>query len=291
MSDLRLQSKLSGVHALKGSWIKAMLIFCVLSLLSFGLSSLDDAYRNVFGISRLTANGFLNVDVRSLIVQAVFTIITFFVMAPLVLGMLEWFWNLTGGTKTGVGDIFEWYGSGRLYAKSLILGLNVGVRCLLWGVLTCGIPLLMIGAANFYSSGVDLSKTNLSATDVQNLLIVGLLMIFGVLILLGGILLFIFITSKYIVAYFLIVEDNSRKVSTVICDSIKYSRKFKWEFTKFILSFTGWFFTCIAILPFLYVIPYFCSSLSVFVKHIIYSQRPRETVTDTIQFNAPEPSK
>lgn len=287
MSHLRTKSKLNGLYALKGSWVKAMIVVLILSLLSFGLSGLDDAYRNVFKISRLTENGFINIDIRSFAVQAVFSVITFLVMAPLLLGMLEWYWNLTGGKKTGVGDIFAWYGSGRLYGKSLLLSVNIGVRCLLWGILTCGFPSLMIGAANYYLSGIK-QQSNLSATDVQQLLIGGLLMIFGVLLLLGGILLFIYITSKYIAAYFLMVEDNSRKVSDVVRDSIKYSRNFKWEFTKFMLSYVGWAIVCIALFPLLYVVPYFNSSLSIFVKHIIYSQRPSVNNADTIRFNAPE---
>jgi uncharacterized membrane protein len=282
---------MNGLYALKASWTKAMIIVCILSLLSFGLSALDSAYRNVFSIARMTSDGLINTDYRSFIIEAVFSIITFLVMAPLTLGMLEWFWNLSGGKKTGVGDIFAWYGSGRLYGKSLLLCLSIGVRSLLWGVLTCGLPTVMIGAARYYSNGINLQQSNLSATDVQHLLIAGILSIFGVLLLFGGILLFLYITSKYIVAFFLIVEDNGRKVSSVIRDSIKYTSKFKWEITKFVLSYIGWAFTCIALLPVLFVVPYFCSSISIFAKHIIYSQRPKENKDDTIRFDAPESPK
>lgn len=291
MSDLRIKSKINGLYVLNGSWLKAMLIFLIVSLLSFGLSELDNAYRSVFNISKMTSDGILNVDIRSFAVEAVFTVITFLIMSPLVLGTLEWYWNLSSGKKMGVGDIFAWYGSGRLYGKSLLLSLNIGVRSLLWGILTCGLPTAIIMAAEYYSGGISLLKSNLSATDVQKLLIVGILMIFGGLLLIGGILLFIYITSKYIAAYYLMVEDNTRKVSEVVLDSIKYSRSYKWEITKFMLSYVGWAFTCIALFPLLYVVPYFCSSLTVFVKHIIYSQRPKADNSDTIRFDATDSVK
>jgi uncharacterized membrane protein len=157
--------------------------------------------------------------------------------------------------------------------------------------LTCGVPAAMFVAANYYAQGINLRQSNLSATDVQKLLLVGILSIFGGLLLIGGILLFIYVTSKYIAAYFLMVEDNSRRVRDVIRDSIKYSRNFKWEITKFVLSYAGWALACIALFPILYVVPYFYSSLSIFVKHIIYSQRPKENNADTIQFTAQEVSK
>jgi uncharacterized membrane protein len=266
--------------------MKAIVIFLILSLLSFGISGLDDAYRSVFNIAKFTSDRLINADINAVIVQIVFSALAFLILSPLLLGMLEWYWNLTGGKKTGVGDIFAWYGSGKLYGKSLLLGINIGIRTLLWGILTCGVPAVLIAAASYYNNGINFEQSNLSAIEVQKLLIAGILFMLGGLLMLGGILLLIFITSKYITAMFLIVEDNSRKVSEVIKDSIKYTRKFRWEITKFILSYTGWFITCIFLVPSLYVVPYFCSSLSVFEKHIIYSQRQNKKDDDTIQFSA-----
>lgn len=285
LSELRTKSKINGLYVLNGSWLKAMLILVIVSLLSFGISALDTAYRNVFDIQKFTPDGLINTDIRSFAVGAVFAVLTFLIMSPILLGMLEWYWNLSSGKKTGVGDILGWYGSGRLYGKSLLLTLNVGVRCLLWGILTCGAPTALIMAAEYYSADINLSKANLSATDVQRLLIVSILAILGGLLLIGGILLYIYLTSKYIAAYYLMVEDNTRKVSQVVRDSIKYSRPYKWEITKFILSYIGWAFTCIALLPAFYVVPYFCSSLSVFMKYIIYSQRSQSDKADTIRFD------
>lgn len=288
MSSLRSKSKLNGLYALKGSWFKAMVIFCILALLSFGLSELDDAYRNVFNVVLVLPDGSVNTGLRSLIIEAVFSVISFVVMFPLVLGMLEWYWSLTDGSgnKKGVGDIFGWYGSGRLYLKSLLLGLDIGVRSLLWGLLTCGLPLVLLGAAHYYSAGIDLNA-NLSGAEVQNVLIAGILVIFGFLLLIGGALLFLYLASRYVLACFLMVEDNSRGVNEVVRDSIKYTRSYRWEITKFQLSYLGWAILCIAVIPLLYVVPYYTSSLSMLAKHMIYSQRPKQD--DTVRFDAKTP--
>lgn len=285
MSQLRLRAKLNGLYALRGSWIKAIISFAIVALLGFGITKLNDAYRLIFDIPRLSSNN-LNTDLNSFIIEAVFSIILFFVMVPLVLGMLEWYWNLTGGKQTGIEDIFAWYGSFRLYRKSIFLNLNIFIRTFLWGIITCGLPIAMIFASNYYLGGINLQKMNLSAVEMQKLLFAGLLILFGTLLFVGGFILFLYIITRYILAYFLMVEDSTRGVSEVIRESIKYSRNYRWEMTKFLLSFTGYAIACILLIPMLYAVPYFCSSLSILSKHIIFSQRARPVGETTINVEA-----
>jgi hypothetical protein len=282
MSQLRIRAKQGGLKALSGAWIKSIMIFVILALLTVGLNGFEQIYRSTFNIPYYDKNNFLNVDFRSFLIKLIFTVVSLLVIVPILFGVLEWFWNLTEGKKTDVGDVFAWYGEGRLYLKSILFGLNVGIRALLWGVLTCGLPTAMLIASNYYASGIHLGSSDLSATDVQRILIAGLLWLFGFMLLIGGLLLFVFITSRYIPAFYLLLEDNTRKPSQVIRDSIKYSSSFRWEYTKFIVSFVGWGLLCIMIFPALFAAPYFLSALSLFTKHVIYSQRPG--LDDTVQF-------
>lgn len=282
MSQLRIRAKQGGLKALSGAWVKSVMIFVILALLDVGLNGFEQIYRSTFNIPYYTKDNFINVDIRSFIIKLVFAVVSLLVTVPILLGVLEWFWNLTEGKKTDVGDVFAWYGEGRLYLKSVLFGLNVGIRMLLWGVLTCGVPFAMLIAGNYYASRVHPYGTALLATDVQRILIAALLYLFGFLLLVGGFLLFVFIVSRYIPALYLLIEDKTRKPSQVIRDSIKYSRSFRWEYTKFIASFIGWGIFCIFIFPALFAAPYFLSSLSLFTKHVIYSQRPG--LNDTVQF-------
>lgn len=272
MSNLRANAKLNGLYALRGSWIKAILGLLIIALLDLGLTELDSAYRGLLSIPLMGADGLLNSDLRSFFIELVFTVLSFLIMAPLSLGLLEWYWNLTGGKPSGVGDIFAWYGSLRMYAKSLLLNLVVFVRSFLWQVLTLGAPIAMLAAAEYFSNGLTLSGS-LSAEQTQRLLLAAILFLFGCLLLLGGVILLIYIMSRYLLAYFLVVEDSTRSVRAAVRDSIALSRPYRWEITKFVLSYIGWFISCMALLPILYVAPYFLSALSVFSKHIIYSQR------------------
>lgn len=275
MPNLRIHAKINGLISLKGSWVKSMIALGIVFLLGFGITKIDDAYRKVFNIPRFTADNVLNTDVKSFAVQIVFMVVSFFVLVPLVLGMLEWYWNLTGGKKTGVGDIFAWYGSSRLYTKSILLNIAICIRVILWWILICGLPTVMIFVARYYSKGISIKSTNLSLPEIQSLLISSLLLLFGVTLFIAGTILFIFVVSRYMLAYFFAVEDSTRKVSDMIHDSILYSHGYRWEITKFILSYFGWFITCVLLLPIIYVAPYFLSSTTILSKHIIYSQRAK----------------
>lgn len=275
MPNLRIHAKINGLISLKGSWIKSIIALGIVFLLGYGITKIDDAYRKVFNIPRFMADNALNTDIKSVMVQVVFAAVSFFVLVPLILGVLEWYWNLTGGSKTGVGDIFAWYGSLRLYAKSILLNIDICIRVLLWWILICGLPTVMIFFARYYSRGININSTNLSIPAIQSLLISSLLLLFGVMFFIAGTVLFIFVVSKYMLAYFFAVEDSTRKISDIIRDSITYSHDYRWELTKFILSYVGWFITCILILPILYVGPYFLSSTTILSKHIIYSQRAK----------------
>ncbi len=281
MSQIRTKAKLNGLMALKGSWIKAIIALSIIALLNFGISKLDDAYRLFFNIPILTANELLNTNMMSFIIEAVFTVISFFVMVPLVFGMFEWYWNLTGSKHSGIGDVFAWYGSLKLYVKSLLLYLDVFVRCLLWAILTCGLPVALIAFSYYSISGINLQSAVLTPNQIQTILISGFILLAGLVLFIGGFLLLLYITTRYILAFFLILEDNTRKVNAVVKDSIKFSRKYRWEITKFYLSYIGWALLCVALLPVLYVVPYFCSSLTILAKHIIYSERKHENNDDT----------
>lgn len=273
MGNLRVLSKYNGLRALKNSWLKAIAILLIVGLLSFGISRLESAYRNITGIPEITDDGLINLNIYSFVISIVFSAVSFFVMTPLILGMTEWYWRLTDGAKPAVGDIFGWYGSGRLYGKSLLLKFNIGVRKALWWLLTCGLPMVLLIAAEYCLSNVNINAQNLSDSDIRRVLLAGILSFFGATLMIGGLILFLFLTSRYTMASYLIVEDSSRKVSDVIRDSIKYTRDYRWEITKFYLSYIGWGLTCIAIIPIFYVVPYFYSSFTVYSKHIIYEQR------------------
>ncbi|HEX2937494.1 MAG TPA: DUF975 family protein, partial [Ruminiclostridium sp.] len=277
-------------------WFKATFILLTLALIYLGTAKLEDAFRNVIGIKALTEKNYINLDINSLLISAVFSIITFCLLSPLILGMAEWYWNLTSGTKPEIGHVFGWYGSGRLFGKSLLLRINVGVRQAFWGILCFALPGALTIAAQYFIKDINLNAKSFTAAEIQNISYGGLLMMAGLFFFAGGMFLYIFATSKYILANYLVVEDTTVKTTKAVQNSIRISKGYRWELTKFVLSYAGWalgffaavFFSTVSGLVIgsvmmlltaamvLYVIPYYYSALTLFVKHIIFASRQLE---------------
>lgn len=276
MSEMRVKSKINGLMSLRGYWIKSMVVGVILALLSIGISQLENAYCSVFGVSLVNSVGRFIFDARALAVDAVATVISFLVISPLIIGMFEWYWKITDGKEAKIGDVFAWYGSGKLYGKSLLLSLNVGIRMILWSLLIFCVPTALEIVGNLLVTDSGTNFATMTTDDTTKMVLGSICMFFGFALMIGGILLYVFIVSRYIPSVYLFTENKDLKSSEAVKLSVKYSKAYRWEYTKFVLSYIGWFITCIFLLPLLYVIPYFFSSLTVFTKSIIYTERGKE---------------
>lgn len=288
MSEMRIKSKINGLVALRGFWIKSMVVGVILALLSIGISELENAYCSVFGVTLINADGRFIFEPRVLIVDAVATVISFLILSPLIIGMFEWYWNITDGKETKIGDIFAWYGSGKLYGKSLLLSLNIGIRMILWSILLFAVPTALEIVGNLIITGIGTNVKQMTGDMMMKYAVGAICLLGGFLLTLGAALLYIFIISRYIPAVYLFTENKDLKSAEAIKISVKYSKPYRWEYTKFVLSYIGWFITCIFLLPLLYVIPYFFSSLTVFTKSIIYTERGKVKADETKSFDVPK---
>lgn len=272
MSRIRFQSKANGMLSLRRKWLKAMAIMLLITVLILGFGSLEMAYRAACGVPVLNDNGSYNISPASLIIEAVFTLLVLLFIPPLITGQTEWYWHLTEGEGKGIGEVFGWFGSLRLYFRSVLLALNLFVRFALWFVATCAVPVgLMVAVYYYFPPKLDTIGVYDSTT-----LMFGFLMFFCILLLLCCVFLLCFIMMRYFLAVFLLVEDDSRKIRETVRLSVQYSRRLRWEMLKFQLSFLPWLIFCYFVLPALFVLPYYFASSAVFAKHIIYSQRARE---------------
>lgn len=272
MSRVRFQSKANGLVLLKGKWLKADAILILIALMLLGITLLEIAYRSAAGVPFQNTDGSININMASWIIELVFTLILLLFIPPLITGQAQWYWSLSDPAPKGIGEVFGWFGSLKLYIKSVGVALGIFIRGLLWAVLTCGIPVGVIAAAFYYFPPA-------SSTDQlidSNKVIFYMLMVVGVTLLIGGLFLLCFIMMRYFLAVYLIAEDSSRGVHEVIKTSRRYTKGQRWELMKFCLTFILWFLQLYFIIPAFFVLPYFNSSTAVFAKHLIYAQRARE---------------
>jgi uncharacterized membrane protein len=271
MSRIRRQSKSNGMALLRSRWLQADVILLLTALMILGVSMLETAVRKVLGVSVFDSAGKLDLSAASWITAGAFSVLTLLVTTPVFAGQTQWYWSLSEKTKLGVGDVFAWLGSVKLYFKSVGVAADIFVRTLLWGALTCGGPAAMIAAAYiFFPKGADAGT--LTSDSICFVMLVG----FGGVLLAGGIFLLLYISMRYFLAYFLLAEDSSRRVRAIVGDSVRYTKGQRWELMKFCLSFILWFVQIYFILPALFVLPYFFSSSAMYSKHLIYAQRAKE---------------
>ncbi|HEX3026451.1 MAG TPA: DUF975 family protein [Clostridia bacterium] len=270
MSKIRQKAKASGLSLLKGKWLQAGVIILLILILEMGISALDDAYRRAFNVpldyDQIMLGQQINLSTASFIIALVFSLLTLLLVTPLEFGQKEWFWNLAENKEPPISRVFNWFGSFRLYGKSVLLNLNIAVRSALWTILICGVPFAMIFGAYYME---------IHYSDSKYLMISLALSLFGLLLLLGAVFLLIYVLTRYFLAVYLFVEDNTRKTNGVIKESIRISKGYRMEILKFTLSFIGWFFLrqlSYGLLSF-YVDPYYYSSSVIFSKHLIYTKR------------------
>jgi uncharacterized membrane protein len=292
MQETRIRVKQNAKLILKGNWLKAITIMLIIYLLAIAISALEYAYctafqiKSVYDIYSMATTISFNDAFISTAVTLAFTLLSLLLTTPLKLGQSEWYWKLTDRKPQGVEGIFEWFGTLRLYAKSLWLNIYIWLRSLPWMLLTIGIPFAIICGTS-YLYGLDSKNTNM---DV----VFSIILIFGFALLLCGFIFYAYILMRYFLSKYLLVEDVSRKVTACVRDSVHYTKGKRGELFVFYLSFVGWLVLCvigmltvIGIPLVLYVLPYFNSSCAVYAKYMIYSSRVSSggEINNTIEFD------
>lgn len=271
---LRKQSKQQALFLLRGNWGKSILVILIYAVLYLGIEKLEGVYRDTFGQPLLTSNGAINDSPASVIVTVVFTAVSFLLFSPVILGIAEWFWNLTGSKRSGFGEVFSWFGSFKLYLKSVLLRLNIFFRSILWYLLIFCLPIAMFAAGLVIMAGQTIDAG--SEKNAVFILLGAGLVLMGLVLMLGAAFLYLFVTTKYMAAKYILVDDRDITPNAAVKRSIDITRGYRWELTKFQLSFIGWFALCILLIPALYVGPYYLASLAVMVKNICASKQGQE---------------
>lgn len=290
MNSIRSRVKENARVILRGNWFKAIMILFIIFFLMIGLNALQSAYAAAFNIpDTITVNyqgmalPMPNYSFASIMLSVIFTIFSFVLITPLTVGQNEWYWYLTDRKPVGIEGIFAWFGSLRLYAKSLWLRVNIFLRTLPWVLLLIGIPycIMFIGTYFFYKQ----QQTAL-------IFVASFLIMIASMLLIGGLILYLYIVSKYFLAVYLLVEDNKRKVNDTVSESVRLTQGLRGDIFKFWLSFTPWFLLIVFFFPILYVMPYFNASSAVYAKYLIYSQRIHtKEGSQTMEFSVDSPDK
>ena len=211
-------------------------------------------------------------------VSILFGLLTFLTMVPLLMGVLKWYYRLSDGPTPDLRTIFDYLSAPRLYCKTLLLGLTIIFRTVLFGAVISLLPagvwvaLKMVGSIG-----------NSIAAIGQALLF----FLFLVLTVLAAVLTICF-SLRYFLAPYYFAEDEHIPIRQAVCRSVKAMKRMQGQVFGLLLGWTPLWLSCILVAPLLFAAPYCSAALAINARYLMgreirQSAEPQVTA-DTIVF-------
>lgn len=264
---LRKVIKQNGKSCLYNNWGKAIAIVLLLLSVNLLFSMVELVISLVFQIPQMTtaAGGSLtlpNTSLLSLTLTMIMAIGYFLVMAPLNLGVTEWYYNLTEGQSPDILTLFNCFSS-RRYFQSLSLEIHILGRKIVLALLYFALP-----AAVYAASFACLFYGPAYMNEEMSRVIGAMGMLFAALLsLLFAILYGIHIQKFFLSKYYLVIENLG--VWEALKKSKHASRGKRGDIFLFHLSFLPGFLSCLLLLPSLYVQPYYSASATIYARFLM----------------------
>lgn len=264
---LHRQIKMDARRAMTNNWGKALaIVFLMISVyLLFAivetLVSMLLGIQGAFGYEALLSL-FADLPDTSIMVVAltgVMSVGSFLVMIPLNLGITRWYYHLTDCQSEDILSIFFCFSTKKMFLRSLWLRILVVVRMALWAVvlylLPCG-----LGVVGYW-------LMQRSSTKLETLTVVLCFLGAVVLFTIATIFFFIILNGYTLTKYYIL--DGKTTARQSIKQSLKAMKGFKTDLFLFYLSFFFWVLSCVAVVPLLYVVPYFSTSKALFARYLM----------------------
>lgn len=267
-------------RALRGHWggaILGMLVLGGVSLLLYCLRGYvvhffapqtvpDPLFGARHGFEEYFFQQYAQISRQELAILGGAWLLNLLIVVPLGLGVTCWYWALVRGREFSLGEMFHFFGSGRGYLRAIGLHLQLLVRSFAWAVVFFLIP-----AAIWGSSVYLVNRTDGAVRGAGALLSLG--MVFGAVLFLLAAVFYLVLLSKYLLAFYLVCEDESLSVRRAIKLSCAYTRGYRFSLFWYQLSFIGWFLLCVFVFPALFVYPYFNTALAMYASFLIEKNR------------------
>ena len=259
--------KKAAKNSLKHRWTEAIAVSLVLLATSLLDTVMQITLQTIFKVDTVwspftpTSVPFNSViaSVGITLFSAIFTLI---IMLPLLFGTLRWFWLVTGGGDPGVGEVFHYFSSARSFFKALGISVSIFWRLVLGAVL-CFAPYAIVSVltnSEFYDFiGISMP------TYMSSLYSIG-----TILETLGFFLLLLWI-SGYALFYVAMFSNPELSTRQTLKLTASLSKQNRMRFVGFFLSFLGWILFSFFMLPLLFFVPFFMSSLCIYGREVYRS--------------------
>ncbi len=192
----------------------------------------------------------------NLLLMAVLALFFFVLSSPLALGLTYWYRSLSQLGNLQVGQIFRYYESNDRFFNAVIFQ---GISAVLN---------ILIAIVSFLPSVVCFAFAYVRGASSEGTSSV-LLLALGAVLALAGVFIFLALSLRFFFARYLFCGDYGYGAIDCLKYSNKYMKKHIGSVMGVILSFAGWFISCIFILPIAYVIPFFNAAMAACAQDII----------------------
>ena len=196
-----------------------------------------------------------------------------FLLFPLYLGLLRFFWRLIYGAVDMPLSIFYYFSALQLYKKSMKLVFTLLLKVFIVAVLV----FLPVIAVLLFSKGTvfDAFGVNVPVWTANLDAAVGIINFVAVVILLG-------ILLKYHLVPLLIVADEDMDVDEAFNMSVIISKKSNLEFVSLVFSFIGWILLSLFAIPLIFTLPYMLTAYCVYFRYTVaeYNEFANNTIND-----------
>lgn len=246
-------------QALKNNWFcaaKIILTFILIFILPYAFEVLLLLLLGRFGIINLSGAAFTSPNPIMLAVTLIRIIVTIIIATPLYFGILLWYWELAKGNRHEFYECFGFFTNRKLFFRVIWLKLSVGIRV----VASYLIALIPISISMFL---FEMIRAHTSKSDIFLLLLICSTVLSIVTIISISIF-----CMRYLLVDFIYIANPDMPIREIIRQSKSTMSGRKANSLCFILSFSFWFLMCIFILPIIYVLPYFTTSLSSYTRKL-----------------------
>lgn len=247
--------------ALKGRWVEAIIVSCL------GMFSIFIIQLIFSAISMYAGRALMY------ILSAVSIAFFIFLIAPLFLGIIRYFWRLTDSAKDDVSAVFYYFGSKKRYFRAVKLTFVLGWR-VLGAIVLCMLPFAvthMLSGTWVYSvlgQEVPIWAANFMFIEVFFFII--------------GVLCSILFVSRYYLAPVIAAMDEDLLLLEAIHISSMVSRRSGSAFISLAVSLFGWILLGALCLPVLYTLPFM---IACYVIHARFAMVNYNLVLDYYENN------
>ncbi|MCR5652965.1 MAG: DUF975 family protein [Ruminococcus sp.] len=251
---IRSQTK----ESLKGNWTAPVAGLFVLLALIYLLEILFEALCTWTGV--LSDEKIQSGHEIELIIIICSVFLLTFAISPFKNGYFKLCYNIADGRSDGLRDMFYFVSGIKMYFKTLQFNIVIALKKLLYTLIGF-LPYLAFKAVESFI--VPKGKN----TEIFDII--------GIILICLGIVITLYFSIRLFVDEFVYVDNPEANVFDI---ARTISKNHLNDYYKLVFSFIFWILSCFFVLPGLYVIPYFTTSLGTTSKWLINLYKEGKTV-------------